>query len=44
MTLNIEFLAWDRYTNVAGVNLLMGSAPLLVNWISNDDFDLLFVC
>jgi hypothetical protein len=44
MTLNIEFLAWDRYIHVAGLNMLMGSTPLLVNWISNDDFDLLFVC
>ena len=30
MTLNIEFLAWDRYINVAGLNMLMGSTPFLL--------------
>jgi hypothetical protein len=27
MTLKIQYLAWYRYTNVAGLNRLMGSQP-----------------
>jgi hypothetical protein len=33
MTLGIQ--VWDKHTNVAGLNLLMGSQPSpLDNWIS----------
>ena len=36
MTLEIQVLAWERHTNVAGLNRLMGFQPFrLENWISN---------
>jgi len=38
MTLNIQVLSWDRYDNVAGLNILMGP-PLFDNWISNSNTD-----
>ena len=37
MTLEIQVLAWERQTNVAGLNRLMGFQPFrFENWISND--------
>jgi hypothetical protein len=38
MTLNIQVLSWDRYDNVAGLNIWMGP-PLFDNWISNSNTD-----
>jgi hypothetical protein len=38
MTLNIQVLSWNRYDNVAGLNILMGP-PLFDNWISNSNTD-----
>ena len=35
ITLEIQVLAWDRYSNVAELNKLMASTPNLDNWISN---------
>ena len=36
MTLEIQFLAWDRHKNVAGLNRLIGFQPSsLDNFISN---------
>jgi hypothetical protein len=30
ITLEIQVLAWDRYKNVVGLNLLIGSLPLMI--------------
>jgi hypothetical protein len=28
MALEIQVMAWDRYTNAVGLNMLMGSEPI----------------
>ena len=41
MTLKIEFMAFDRYTCVAGLDWLMGhNPPFYDNWISDDNTDI----
>jgi hypothetical protein len=39
MTLKIQLLAWERHTNVEGLNMLMVFNPSLLfdNWISNSN-------
>ena len=41
MTSNIQVLAWDRHTYVAGLNRLIGSQPSpLDNWKFNGNTDI----
>jgi hypothetical protein len=34
MTIEIHVVVWDRHNNVVGLNLLMGSQPVLIRDIN----------